>query len=129
MKPHLFATILLMPSLDVALAVSPLVTDDADTVEPAHLQLNSGWQFSRTASAPLSSLLVNPVLGLNSYGELGATFGYQWSDGPTQADGITDLLISTKWRLWHDSEDILRISARFDLKAPTGSANRGPREK
>jgi hypothetical protein len=125
MKPRLFATILLMLSLDAALAVSPLVTDDADTVEPAHLQLNAGWQFSRTASASLSSLPVNPVLGLNSYGELGATFGYQWSDGPTQADGITDLLISTKWRFWHGSDDTLRVSARFDLKAPTATADRG----
>jgi hypothetical protein len=125
MKPRLFAAILLMLLLDAALAVSPLVTDDADTVEPAHLQLNTGWQFSRTGSASLSAVPVNPVLGLNLYGELGTTFGYQWSDGPTQADGITDLLISTKWRLWHGSDDILRISARFDLKAPTASTDRG----
>lgn len=89
----------LVASARLALAVSPLVTDDADTVEPGHLQLNADWQFSRTASVSLHSIPVNPVFGISSRGELGATFGYQWRDGsgsvPKQADadGITDLTL------------------------------------
>ena len=79
--------------------VSPLVVDDADTVEPGRLQFNGGWQFSRTASIRLHSIPISPVLGLNSRGELGTTFGYQWRDragpGPltANANGITDLTL------------------------------------
>jgi hypothetical protein len=73
-------------------AVSPLVVDDADTVAPGRLQFNAGYQFSRTASASLQSIPLNPVFGLCSRGELGAVFGYQWSNAPRQADAgdITD---------------------------------------
>jgi hypothetical protein len=102
-------------------AVSPLVTDDAGTVQPGHLQLNAGWQLSRTGPVSLYSIPFNPVLGLNSHGELGATFGYQWRDGPTVADGMTDLTIATKWRLRHTEDDNFKVSSRFDLKVPTAS--------
>lgn len=112
-------------SQSVAFAVSPLVTDDADTVDPGHLQLNAGWQFSRTSSASLSSIPVNPVFGLSSRGELGVTFGYQWRDGPNDADGLTDLTISTKWRLWDAEDNNFKVSVRFDLKAPTASEHSG----
>ena len=60
-------------------AVSPLTTDDADTVEPGRLQLNAGWQFSRASSNHWNAIPINPVLGLSS-GELGGTFGI-WRDG------------------------------------------------
>jgi hypothetical protein len=44
MKPRLLAQILLMLlSQGIAFAVSPLVTDDADTVEPGKLQINSDF--------------------------------------------------------------------------------------
>jgi hypothetical protein len=73
-----------------AFAVSPLVTDDADTVERGRLQLNAGWQFGRTGSVSLHAIPVNPVVGLSAWGELGATFGCQWRDGsghmPHEAD-------------------------------------------
>jgi len=85
----------------VILAVSPLVVDDADTVEPGRLQLNAGWQVSRTGSESLFSSPINPVLGLNSRAELGATFGHLWRRGTADADGISDLAIASKWHLWH----------------------------
>ena len=112
-------------------AVSPLTTDDADTVEPGRLQLNAGWQFSRTASVRLHSIPINPVLGLSARAELGATFGYQWRDGfgsaPGQADpdGITDLTLAPKWRLWQTADDGFKLSVRLDLKLPTASEPRG----
>ena len=126
MNPRFLGAILLMLlSQSLVFAVSPLVTDDADTVDPGRLQLNAGWQLSRTGSVSFYSIPVNPVLGLNSRGELGATFGYQWRGGPTQADGISDLTIATKWRLWHTEDDNFKISARFDLKVPTASEHGG----
>ena len=108
-------------------AVSPLVTDDADTVESGQLQLNPIWQFTRTGSLRLHVLPVNPVLGLTSRGELGATFGYQWRDGSNavDADGITDLTFSTKWRWWQSKDEKLRLSTRFDLTLPTAAEDRG----
>ena len=73
MNPRLLApTLLMLLSQCMVFAVSPLVTDDAETVDPGHLQLNAGWQLTRTGSASLYFTPLNPVLGLNSRGELGA---------------------------------------------------------
>lgn len=48
---------------NMLLAVSPLVTDDADTVEAGKLQLNCDFQFVRTSSTSLYLVPINPVLG------------------------------------------------------------------
>lgn len=112
-------------------AVSPLVTDDADTVEPGKLQLNCDFFFYRTGSTSLYSGQFNPVLGLAPRLELGAIFGYQWRNGsglaPTagNADDITDLTIAPKFRLWQSADDKLKFSARMDLKLPTASKRNG----
>jgi Putative MetA-pathway of phenol degradation len=119
-------TVMLL-SQSVLLAVSPLVTDDADTVEPGKLQLNCDFQVVRTNSTSLYLVPINPVLDLTPRLELGAIFGYQWRDGsgsiPTaiDADNLTDLTIAPKFRLWQGLEDKLKFSARMDLKLPTAS--------
>src|SRR5262245_36948028 len=85
-------------------AVSPLVTDDADTVPPRQIQINSDFTFVRTGSTTLYSVPVNPVLGLLPSLECGVIFGYQWrqSSGSTPANGdadtVTDLSIAPKFR-------------------------------
>jgi hypothetical protein len=107
----------MMVSTSLGLAVSPLTTDDADTVESRRLQLNAGWQFSHTTPVSSHALPINPVYGLHSRGELGATFGYQWRDGfgtalaNADADGITDLTLATQWRLWQTKDDNFKLSA------------------
>jgi hypothetical protein len=54
MNPRLLALILLMLlSQGIAFAVSPFITDDADTVEAGKLQLNCDFQFVRTSSISL----------------------------------------------------------------------------
>lgn len=112
-------------------SVSPLVVDDADTTEAGHLQINPDFQVTRFGSLSLYSIPINPVVGLSPSAELGVIFGYQWRDGsgstPTMADaqGITDLVIAPKWRLWGGPEDKLKFSARLDLKLPTASEERG----
>ncbi|MGA2028620.1 MAG: transporter [Verrucomicrobiota bacterium] len=124
MKKAVLLPLLLLPC--AALAVSPLVTDDADTVDFEHLQLNSGLQFSRTASAKLYDYSVNPVYGIASRGEFGATFGYDWRNGNgNDADGISDLILETKWRLIGTATNLFKLSARFDLKLPTASERLG----
>jgi hypothetical protein len=112
-------------------SVSPLVVDDADTTEAGHLQVNSDFQVIRSGSLSLYSIPINPVVGLSPRLELGVIFGYQWRDGsgstPTMSDaqGITDLVIAPKWRLWGGPDNKLRFSARLDLKLPTASEKRG----
>jgi hypothetical protein len=112
-------------------AVSPLVTDDADTVEPGKLQLNCDFFVVRTGPTSLYSGQFNPVLGLAPRLELGAIFGYQWRTGsgstPTtgSADDVTDLTIAPKFRLWQSPDDKLKFSARMDLKLPTASRGNG----
>ena len=56
MIPRLLTAAFLMFWHSAIFAVSPLVVDDADTVEPGRLQLNAGWQVSRTGSESLFSL-------------------------------------------------------------------------
>jgi hypothetical protein len=118
-------------SQSVLLAVSPLVTDDADTVEPGKLQLNCDFQFVRTSSTSLYLVPISPVLGLTPRLELGAIFGYQRRDGsgsiPTtnDADDLTDLTIALKLRLWQALEDKLKFSARMDLKPPIAADRHG----
>jgi hypothetical protein len=77
-NPRLLLTFTVMLLLqNMLLAVSPLVTDDADTVEAGKLQLNCDFQFVRTSPASLYLVPINPVLGLTPRLELGAIFGYQ----------------------------------------------------
>ena len=118
-------------SKGIAFAVSPLVTDDADTVEPGKLQLNCDFQFVRTSSTSFYSETINPALGLTPRLELDAIFGYQWRDGsgsiPTtdDADDLTDLTIAPKVRLWQGLEDKLKFGVRMDLKLPIASDRHG----
>ena len=127
----LTAFLLTLLSKGIAFAVSPLVTDDADTVEAGKLQLNCDFQFVRTSSTSFYLVPINPVLGLTPRLELGAIFGYQWRDGsgsfPTSddADDLTDLTIAPKFRLWQGLEDKLKFSARIDLKLPIASDRHG----
>jgi hypothetical protein len=106
MNPRLLITFTVMLlSQSVLLAVSPLVTDDADTVPPGQLQINSDFTFTRTGSTSLYSVPINPVAGLLPSLELGAIFGYQWRQRPGStsttgdADDVTDLTIAPKFRL------------------------------
>jgi hypothetical protein len=129
---RLLAQILLMLlSQGIAFAVSPLVTDDADTVEAGKLQLNCDFQFVRTNSTSLYLVPINPVLGLTPRLELGAIFGYQWRDGSgsipiaDDADDLTDLTIAPKVRFWQGLEDKLKFGARMDLKLPIASDRHG----
>jgi hypothetical protein len=128
------ATLVIVPlatlaSSHVALAVVPLVVDDADTDDFEHLQFNSGLQFSRTASENLYDYSVNPVYGITSRSEFGVTFGYQSQNGNgNDTDGISDLILETKWRLIGTATNLFKLSVRFDLKLPTASEPLGTGE-
>jgi hypothetical protein len=114
-----------------ASGVVPLVTDDADTVEPRKLQLSVGGLLDKTAGEQLYIFPANLVMGVSARGEVGATFGYQWRDGAgrapdkSNAGGSTDLLLATKWQLWRTSDEAFKLSTRVDLKLPVASRSRG----
>ena len=109
-----------------AFAVVPLVTDDADLVDFGHLQFNSGLQFNRTASAKSYGYSVNPVLEITSRSEFGVTFGNQWQNGDgNDADGISDLILETKWWLIGTATNFFKLGGRFDLKLPTAAEKLG----
>lgn len=126
----LIGTLAIWSFQNALFAVSPLVTDDADTVEPGKLQLNCDFFVVRTSSTSLYSVQTNPILGLNPRLELGAIFGYQWRVGSgstpaaRDADDLTDLTIAPKLRLWQGFEDKLKFAARLDVKLPLASQRR-----
>jgi hypothetical protein len=114
-----------------ALAVSPLTVDDADTVAPRHLQLNLTGQYEGARNSARGSLQLNPVLGLTARGEVGVSWGHLWlrddlaPGGSSWSDGISDLALATKWRLWPAGEQPLRFALRVDCQVPAASASRG----
>jgi hypothetical protein len=124
-----FTAVLMSPG--TGLAVTPLVTDDAGTTDFGQLEVNGGWQLTRTGSMGLHTIDLNPVFGVSTWGEVGADFGYQFrsgdGDAPSQddADSVTDLALTTKWRLWLEPEGGFELTARLDLKVPTASEHDG----
>ena len=116
----------LLLSSGAALAVDPLTTDDADTVEFGKCEFITGWQFNREDSVDLNGYYVNPNVGITPRAEAGLTFGYQWRDGPFGADGIDDLAFDIKWGLI-GKEDVtpFRLAVRFDADVPTASPRLG----
>ena len=123
------AAVGLMLAAVEARAVSPLVVDDAGTVDARQLQLNAGWRLLRTPPVDLNAAIVNPVFGVAARGEVGATAGYEWRSGSVlageeAADGVSDLLVSTKWRFFEE-KDGLQFGVRLDLKLPAASARKG----
>jgi len=107
-----------------ARAVSPLVVDDAGTVSRGKLQLNAVWQLSAAPGSDLMLVPVNPVYGVSDRGEAGLLFGYIRRDlddsGAASADGASDVILSTKWKLWEAGES-LTLSGRLDVKLPAAS--------
>jgi len=124
--PKLMSALVAMLIPFSTFAVVPLVVDDADPVDPRHLQISSGLQFNRTASANLYDYSVNPVYGITSRSEFGVTFGYQSQNGNgNDANGISDLILETKWRLIGTSTNLFKLSVRFDLTLPTAPERLG----
>ncbi len=121
----------LVAFVPAALAVSPLVTDDADTTPAGQLQINSDFQFLRTGATTIYSTPINPVVGLLPSLELGAIFGYQWRQGSGStpdtgdADTVTDFVLAPKFRFWEGFDNKLKIAGRIDLKLPTASDRHG----
>ena len=119
---------MLLLQSSAVLAVNPLIVDDAGTVDARQLQLNAGWRFSRIPPENLYAVPVNPVLGVSARGEVGVTAGYERQSGgdpPGEvADGVSDVLLSTKWRLW-ESKAGFQLSARVDVKLPAASEQGG----
>ncbi len=123
----LLAAALLAGSNEVR-AVSPLVVDDADTVSRGKLQLNAVWQLGSASGTSLTLVPVNAVFGVSDRGEAGLLFGYIRRDvegvAAASADGPTDVVLSTKWKLW-EATDELTVSGRLDVKLPAASETRG----
>ena len=117
--PAVACVILILGSMPTVLAVSPLVTDDADPVDRGHLELDGGWTDGRAASAELLTLKLNPVLGITQNAEVGFDFGYQWHrDHNSTQSGSTDSILETKYRFWQTTNERLKFGVRVDLKLP-----------
>lgn len=109
-----------------AMAVSPLVTDDADTVPPGEFELVTGGIASRTDAQRDYAAMLGLTAGLTDQLELGVDAAWLWSraDGTT-VDGFGDLFITPKWK-HTDAEDAAFIGALFaTVSLPTGSSSRG----
>jgi hypothetical protein len=97
-------------------AVSPLFTDDADTVPKGKFQLGTGVEYYKAGSLRRWSLPLNPVIGLNDRWEAGVNCGYQWQKGPDslgamkRADSLLDTTLATKWK-WFDQTSMVACNS------------------
>jgi hypothetical protein len=125
----LLAVCLLVPV--TTRAVSPLFTDDADTVPKGKFQFGSGVEYFKASSLRRWSLLINPVVGLNDRWEAGVNVGYQWQKerdslgAMTSADAVLDTPLATKWKWFDQTNHWFSLSTRLDLKIPTASDRKG----
>lgn len=98
------ALLALVVALPVALrAVSPLTTDDADTVEKRRVQFRLAGAFLQQDGTRQFTVPFNAICGVSSNCEAGATFGAQWerrrAGGETHGvEGALDTLLSVKYR-------------------------------
>ena len=93
--PRLLVTFTVMLlSQSVLLAVSPLVTDDADTVSPGQLQINSDFTFTQTDSTTLYSVPINPVAGLLPLSNSAQFLGINGGKVPGPRQPLATLILS-----------------------------------
>ena len=124
----LLYTTLFAGSAGSTLAVTPLVTDDADPANFRDVEMDSVWIFSRTDSLSLHELIFTPMLGVIPNAEIGFEFGYQWRDGNSRefarANGMTDLTLQSKYRFWQTTDERFKLGASLKVKLPTASENK-----
>lgn len=105
-------------------ALSPLITDDADTVPRGRLQLVTGLTFSHSDAVDGWSTPVTPTVGLTDSWEAGLSFGYQWQSTSAGVDsfnasGVLDTVITTKWKWFDQTNQFATLSTRLSVKIPT----------
>jgi len=122
------ATVLCAPL--AALAVRPLTTDDADTVEYTRLQLSLAGNYLHERGARVFALPFNVVYGVSYNCEFGVLAGPQWlrhsRDGEKRwGAGALDTGLSLKYRWLNNTNAGFIFSTRADVKLPTASENLG----
>jgi len=120
---HILPVLFLTPS---AWAVSPLLTDDADTVPAGEFELVLTSGFAREPGARLNPFLIALTRGVTPQVEIAIEGGYLFGEtGGSRDDGWADTELSVKWK-FSAAEDPAFLAALFaGVKLPTASQSKG----
>ena len=114
-----------------------LYIDDTSTTEKCHfvVEFSADYykdidkeldpeteEYSKTVSKEIA-LQSNIYFGLTDKSEVGVTIPYKFLDGTStgKVNGISDIVIDTKYRLWDEKKILPSFALYFDLKTDTGN--------
>lgn len=111
-----------------ALAVYPLATDDAGTVDAGAFELELATEYARdnTFSERVTDSSIGAGLryGISKTMDIGVATGWlRSSAGDTSVTGVVDTELSLKWRVFEQGP--LQLALIPALILPTGDENRG----
>lgn len=126
MKRIVIAIFFLLVCPKLVLAGRPLSTDDAGTVERGHLELEYGYQYVNAADNEYnwSSCI---KYGLGQRWDLGVEIPYQYLEVSSgdDADGLNDIILSSKYRFFEESENRPALALSFSIKTDSGNDDKG----
>ena len=109
-------------------AVSPLITDDAETVDKRRVQLRLAGAYLQQAGTRQFTTPFNAIYGVSSNCEAGVTFGVQWDGAHPAAKSVgwmaLDTLSSVKYPWLDEAQSFLSFATRADVKVPTAPAHK-----
>lgn len=124
-----FLTLLVMAGSTEAL--EPLITDDADTEGKGNAKAKIAWRYAHSKN-PGTAKNANRIVGSFTYGivdavdvEVGVPYTFTRKDEAgivSHADGISDISLEAKWRLY--DKDGVGLALKPALTLPTGDENK-----
>lgn len=107
-------------------AARPLSTDDAGTVQRQHMEVECGFEYADKQDDEYS-WSTTLKYGLGEKWDIGAEIPYQYievTEGD-DIDGISDIVLSSKYRLFDKAEGLPALALSFSIKSKTGDEDKG----
>jgi hypothetical protein len=116
--------LLILPGAGVA--GRPLSTDDAGTTEKSHLEIESGFEYTKQTDDEYSWSACLKY-GILEKWDIGIEVPYQFIE-PAAGDnvnGICDIIFSTKYNILNAAEDFSALALAFSVKTKSGNKDKG----
>lgn len=105
-----------------ALAVSPLITDDADTVPKGEFELVLDFTHERFGGGERENpLAIELVYGIHPQIEFGVGSGWIWNRDDSS---VADTVIAAKWKSSADEDPGILFALGAEVKLPTASSSK-----
>lgn len=115
---------IILPS--VSYAARPISTDDADTVEGKHIEIESGFEYVKQADEE-NNLSFALKYGVIKNLHLGVEIPYKFIELSENADvnGIGDVIFSSKYHFLDETDQLPALALCCNIKTETGDKDKG----